>query len=117
MCMISILLLISFNVRLFILRSYRTGVLNSRKVDGAERSASNRLSLLLMTGAALRGLAWKDDGRTGLGFQHICNALSVRWADSLLESPPPHLVIRAAPSDDGAAPRAFSPLYNAMIVK
>jgi len=76
--MISILLLISFNVRLFILRSYRTGVLNSRKVDGAERSVSNRLSLLLMTGAALRGLAWKDDGQTALDFLHISNALNVR---------------------------------------
>ena len=55
-----------------------TDVLNSRKVDGAERSASNRLSLLLMTGAALRGLAWKDDGQTALDFLHISNALNVR---------------------------------------
>ena len=37
----------------------------------------------------------------------------MRWADSLLESPPPQLATRAAPPDDGAAPRAFPLLRNA----
>ena len=55
-----------------------------------------------------------DGGRTELDFQHICTVVSVRWAGSLLESTLPPLVNRAAPPEDGAAPRAFPPLRNAM---